>query len=80
MIKGLLIDQATAKGALLIGLSEANFARLRKGEPIQFELGELTPAVANRITSVVIVWGPTEEQIEADLARLFEIKEGDPPG
>ena len=61
MVKGLLGD------AILIGLSDENVKRLKKGQPIKFNLVEL----GLEPRDVVIVHGKTEDSIHAELEKVY---------
>lgn len=70
---------ATPDGYMyLIGLSDGNIERLRERKPIKFALRALGIEVDG---DVVIVWGPTEEDIAMELgmpAKLTDTQEKEP--
>lgn len=53
---------------VLLGLSEANVQRLRKGQPIRIRRETHGMALPEGLT-IGIVWGETEKAIAADLVR-----------
>lgn len=63
-----MVKAKTNKGDIILGLSGENIKRLVDGQPILLNLKDL--GLEDR--KVVIMYGPTEESIAADLKTRFE--------
>jgi hypothetical protein len=57
---------------IVLGLSERNLTLLREGRPLVFEMSELGIGPGH----MVIVWGETEKDIEAELSRSLALPVG----
>lgn len=64
MIKGRMSLRGGRTGVLL-GITDRNIERLRAGDPIRVDLGDIDPALSH--VEVVIVTGADEGQITRDL-------------
>lgn len=70
MVPALLVAATRAGGSgqlVVLGVGDHELAKLRAGFPILADSGGLPAGVR-----VVLFWGPTEEQMEAELAPLLK--------
>ena len=71
MVKATLVHPATGRTTYVFGLSEENLRRLKEGKPIHFHLEQL-----GGTGEVLIMYGKTEESIEAELRSAADSKKG----
>jgi hypothetical protein len=75
MIRGLGGDRADP--TLILGLSDENWRRLRGGQPIIVDVGELTAGL--RVGRVLLLAGETEAVILDDLRATLGVDNVHPP-
>jgi hypothetical protein len=75
MIRALGGDRADP--VLILGLSDENWRRLRAGQPISVDLGELEPGL--RTGRVLLLAGETEAAIMDDLRAHLGAENVSPP-
>lgn len=71
MIKA--VARGPASTNVILGLSDGNWARLRKGEPILVRLRELDPDLPD--IGVILLGGETEQSLAEDLRVLGPVRD-----
>ncbi len=65
-----MIKAKTTNGDLILGITNGNIKKLKKGQPMKINMSEV--GMGDR--TIYIVYGPTEEDIAASLQVDINIK------